>query len=117
MLVRRSAARQSTIIYELVNREKQIDIIVTHWTCKIAPILQFHFTVSMYPDWTCERKGFVHLRFYIEYTTNPPHHRSTDKIHGAQVPVVRRPFLIEATRVQEHVLPACYADRKVTRRC
>ncbi|KAG2739183.1 hypothetical protein P692DRAFT_20756458 [Suillus brevipes Sb2] len=69
-------------IYKLENGEKHMDIIITHWTCAIAPILQFHSTVvmnyitansivSMYSGWTCQRKGFIHPRLYMEGKTNP----------------------------------------------
>lgn len=72
-----------TKIYKLVNGEEQIDIIVTHWDCAIAPILQFHSTVVMsyikadsilimYPEWVYDRKpeSFVHSRLYMEGKTN-----------------------------------------------
>ncbi|KAG1893300.1 uncharacterized protein F5891DRAFT_985967 [Suillus fuscotomentosus] len=68
-------------IYKLENGEKKIDIIVTHWKCVIAPVLQFHSTivmnyitaddiVCMYPKWTCNRKGFINPQLYMEDKTN-----------------------------------------------
>ncbi|KAG1844559.1 hypothetical protein C8R48DRAFT_735493 [Suillus tomentosus] len=68
-------------IYKLENGGKKIDIIVTHRECAIAPVLQFHSTVvmnyitaddivCMYPKWTCDRKGFINPRLYMEDKTN-----------------------------------------------
>ncbi|KAG2108802.1 hypothetical protein BD769DRAFT_1365826 [Suillus cothurnatus] len=68
-------------VVKLKNGKKKIDVMVTHWNCAIIPILQFHSTlvmncvtahtiVSMYPDWTCARKGFVHPQMYLNDKSN-----------------------------------------------
>lgn len=67
-------------IFKLEKEEKMIDVIITHWTCAIAPIPQFHTTsvmnyitarelVCLYPQWICDNKGFVNPRLYMEGKT------------------------------------------------
>lgn len=58
-----------------------MDIIVTHWSCAVAPIIQFHTTCVMnyitvkslmclYPKWTTAHKGFVNPRLYVDGKMN-----------------------------------------------
>ncbi|KAG1894175.1 uncharacterized protein F5891DRAFT_985289 [Suillus fuscotomentosus] len=64
-------------IFKLEKGEKKVDVIVTHWTAAVVPILQFHMTsvmnyitadslVCLYPRWTTEKKGFINPRLYLE---------------------------------------------------
>ncbi|KAG1851155.1 hypothetical protein F4604DRAFT_1542189, partial [Suillus subluteus] len=68
-------------VHKLVRGELQVDIIITHWTCALAPILQFHSTtvmnyvtvcsiVCLYPHWTTVNKGFIHPQMYLENRTH-----------------------------------------------
>lgn len=68
-------------IYRLVSGEKKVDVIITHWTCTLAPIFQFHSTVVMnyitarsviclYPRWTTASKGLIHPRMYLDNMTH-----------------------------------------------
>jgi TPP-dependent indolepyruvate ferredoxin oxidoreductase alpha subunit len=68
-------------IVKMKKENKKIDVIITHWTCAIAPILQFHTTsmmnyitahslVCLYPHWTCEDKGFMNPCLYMEGKMN-----------------------------------------------
>jgi hypothetical protein len=96
-------------VYKLENEEKRMDIIVTHWNCAIAPILQFHSTIVMnyitadsivsmyYPEWTCQSKGFIHPRLYMEDMTNL-------RTVQALMKYVRHGFKLyaEASQLKEH---------------
>ncbi|KAG1753296.1 hypothetical protein EDB19DRAFT_1627122 [Suillus lakei] len=68
-------------IIKLAKGDKKIDVITTHWTCAIAPILQFHSTavmnyitaqsiVCLYPRWTAASMSFVNLQMYLNAKTN-----------------------------------------------
>jgi hypothetical protein len=95
-------------IYKLQKGGKKIDLIITDWTCAIAPILQFHTTcvmnyvtaralVCLYPRWTCENKGFVNPRLYQDAYTNL-------KTVDGLMKYVRRGFRISADpfRLADH---------------
>ncbi|KAG2133027.1 hypothetical protein DEU56DRAFT_757246 [Suillus clintonianus] len=69
-----------TKIIKLEKRGKKVDIIVTHWSCAIAPIIQFHTTcvmnyitsrslVCLYPCWTCANEGFINPLLYVDGKT------------------------------------------------
>ncbi|KAG2155404.1 hypothetical protein DEU56DRAFT_750968 [Suillus clintonianus] len=87
-------------IIKLANGDKKIDIITTHWTCAIAPILQFHSTavmnyvtaqsiVSLYPRWTAANMSFVNPQMYVCGKTNL---RTVDVL----MKYIRRGFKISA---------------------
>ncbi|KAG1722486.1 hypothetical protein EDB19DRAFT_1916662 [Suillus lakei] len=68
-------------IFKLEKGEKKVDIMVTHWSCALAPIIQFHTTcvmnyitarslVCLYPRWTTMHEGFVNPRLYVDGNTN-----------------------------------------------
>ncbi|KAG1880092.1 hypothetical protein F4604DRAFT_1679204 [Suillus subluteus] len=68
-------------IHKLEKGEKQVDIIVTHWKCALAPILQFHSTavmnyvtawsiVCLYPRWTTTNQSFINPHMYLENLTH-----------------------------------------------
>ncbi|KAG1784384.1 uncharacterized protein HD556DRAFT_1451823 [Suillus plorans] len=68
-------------VYKLEKGEKKVDIIFTDWASAIVPILQYHSTavmnyimarslVSLYPQWTTEKKSLVNPRLYFEDCTN-----------------------------------------------
>ncbi|KAG2127796.1 hypothetical protein BD769DRAFT_1356915, partial [Suillus cothurnatus] len=75
---------ESSVVYKihkLVKKNKQVDVIITHWKCAIAPILQFHSTavmnyitadsiVCLYPRWTTANKSLIHPRMYLENLTH-----------------------------------------------
>ncbi|KAG1855295.1 hypothetical protein F4604DRAFT_1685776 [Suillus subluteus] len=97
-------------IYKLEKEEKKIDVIVMHWTCTIAPILQFHTTsimnyvttcklMCLYPCWTCDNKGFVNPCLYLEGKTN------LSTVDGLMKYYVRQGFRISAN-------PFCLADHE-----
>ncbi|KAG2151978.1 hypothetical protein BD769DRAFT_1658425 [Suillus cothurnatus] len=68
-------------VHKLVREEQQVDVITTHWTCALAPILQFHSTavmnyvtarsiICLYPRWTATNKSFIHPQMYLENRTH-----------------------------------------------
>ncbi|KAG1743509.1 hypothetical protein EDB19DRAFT_1633303 [Suillus lakei] len=68
-------------IFKLEKGEKKVDIMVTHWSCALAPIIQFHTMcvmnyitarslVCLYPCWTTMHEGFVNPHLYVNGNTN-----------------------------------------------
>ncbi|KAG2148937.1 hypothetical protein DEU56DRAFT_712029, partial [Suillus clintonianus] len=87
-------------IIKLAKGEKKVDIIITHWTCAITPILQFHSTavmnyvtarsiVCLYPRWTTANMSFVNPQMYVCAKTNL---RTVDVL----MKYIRRGFKISA---------------------
>ncbi|KAG2145275.1 hypothetical protein DEU56DRAFT_754131 [Suillus clintonianus] len=70
-----------TKIYKLQNGQKQVDVIVSDWSCTLAPILEFHSTavmnyitarsiVCLYPRWTAANKSMINPRLYLQNKTH-----------------------------------------------
>ncbi|KAG1721643.1 hypothetical protein EDB19DRAFT_1960764 [Suillus lakei] len=71
-------------IYKLQKGQKQVDLIISDWSCAIAPILQFHSTavinyitarsiVCLYPHWTAANKSLINpLYVLMKYRKRGP---------------------------------------------